>query len=501
VPDSRRSSHFSAACRQDRAIRPHVIYLAPGFAHVTRSRETANQLCALGWDVTVLAVGPQAWEGHAPDGGLPPAVDPTVDVVEADLARADLATDIRGFSEKRARDPHRWMRKHRRISEDEFPEPVFGRWRRELEDALVAVHRRRPADLLLTAATPRVALAATWRLWREAGVPYALDMGHGWSVDLFSGREAFARNSAAGEWERRVLAESLSVWCVNEPVAHFYRTRYPQLAARVQVVRDGYDAGRVPRRIRRPAPRGGLTFGYVGSLTIPVHTVESVLAGWRAARTVDPLIARSRLEIHGDAGTAPGNPYARMLTAAAADGVGCGPPAPAGGEERACEPRSPGQTSPAGGEERACEPRSPGQTGPDEGGTAYERFDALVLMLAGGSLTTPGNAYEFMATGLPVLAAYEKNRDVSSIMAGHPMWIGPVGLDPARLARSFRDAAGLAIEARDSDRAAARAHARGYSRTEQLGPALRRLADLVRQPHAPGRPVRRDGEPSVTPVT
>jgi hypothetical protein len=64
----------------------------------------------------------------------------------------------------------------------------------------------------------------------------------------------------------------------------------------------------------------------------------------------------------------------------------------AGGEERACEPRSSGRASSAGGEERACEPRSSGRASSDaragatdplgRGATARDGALALLTGLA-----------------------------------------------------------------------------------------------------------------------
>ena len=96
------------------------------------------------------------------------------------------------------------------------------------------VHRARPADLLLVTCAPYVNLAAALRLWEEHKVPYAVDYRDGWSVDVIGGGEAFTRESAAGVWEDKVLRAATCLWVVNEPIAEFYRERYPDLANRVR---------------------------------------------------------------------------------------------------------------------------------------------------------------------------------------------------------------------------------------------------------------------------
>jgi glycosyltransferase involved in cell wall biosynthesis len=284
-------------------------------------------------------------------------------------------------------------------------------------------------------------------LWQEHRVPYAVDFRDGWSIDVIRGTEAFSRDSVRGRWEDRVLAKALAVWCVNEPIAQFYRDRYPQLASGVRVVRNGYDRDSIPARVLTPDPAAGLTFGYLGSVNFPAAFLRSVLAGWRLAREADPVLARSTFEVRGHIGAGHAredNDHVELLRAAAADGVTfAGPVAKA-----------------------------------EVAGT-YGRWDALVLMLVGGGYVTSGKVYEFMATGLPVLSAHEADHDAGNALAGHPLWTGAVGIDPERLADAFVRAGRMAQEATEAQRATARARADRFARDAQLVPAVRELTALV----------------------
>jgi glycosyltransferase involved in cell wall biosynthesis len=434
--------------------RPHVIYLAIGFPPAAKSsayrlRETANQLCAAGWDVTVVTIHQQAWEReYGLDHSLSDAVDPRIRVVELPLARVDLETDIRAFPEARTLNPVRWLARHREQERKIFPEQSFGSWRPALEKALLRLHRRRPADLLLTSCAPYVNLAATWRLWEEHRVPYAVDFRDGWSVDVINGVEAFNRKSVAGRWESKVLSHALAVWCVNDPIADFYRQRYPELADRVRVVRNGYDRDSVPAGVRPPDPSAGLTFGYLGSVNFDPAFLENVLTAWRTARRHNEVLARSTFEVRGHIGAGHAredNAHMELLRAAAADGVTFGGPV------------------------RKAEVAA-----------TYARWDALVLMLVGGRYVTSGKVYEFMATGLPVVSAHDPEHDAARILAGHPLWTGAVGLHPDRLAESFERAATMAVEATDERRAAARERATQYARDTQLVAPVGELTELVR---------------------
>ncbi|MDQ1322694.1 MAG: hypothetical protein QG587_27, partial [Chloroflexota bacterium] len=185
------------------STRPHLIYLAIGFPPAAKScayrmRETANQFCSLGWDVTVVTIREESWERESGlDHTLSEAVDPRVRIIELPLARDDLETDIRKFSETRALHPTTWAKQERERQLKFFPELVFGGWRDGLEQGVLDVHRARPADLLLVSCAPYVNLAAALRLWQEHKVPYAVDYRDGWSIDVIGGGEAFTRDSAA----------------------------------------------------------------------------------------------------------------------------------------------------------------------------------------------------------------------------------------------------------------------------------------------------------------
>ncbi|WP_438306505.1 glycosyltransferase [Streptomyces sp. HUAS TT11] len=436
--------------------RPHMIYLAIGFPPAAKScayrmRETANQFVALGWDVTVLTIAEESWEReYGLDHTLSDPVDPRVRIVELPLAREDLETDIRRFTEQRALSPVRWAKQERERHLEHFPELVFGGWRGALEQGLLDIHRELPADLLVASCAPYVNLAAAWKLWETHKVPYAIDFRDGWSVDVIGGGEAFTRDSEAGRWEERVLSEAVAVWCVNDPIADFYRERYPRLAERVHVVRNGFDPDSVPAAQGIPDPEKGLTFGYLGSVNFKPSFLATVLDGWRTARERDPLVARSRFEIRGHIGAGASreaNDHMKLIRQAEADGVLFGGPVPKA----------------------------------EVAGT-YGRWDALVLMLVGGRFVTSGKVYEFMASGLPVVSAHEVDHDASTVLEGHPLWTGACGLDEEGLADAFVRAARMAVEATDEQRADARAHAARFTRGLLMAPGARHLTETVRPP-------------------
>ncbi|MFD7442163.1 glycosyltransferase [Streptomyces sp. NPDC059909] len=415
--------------------------------------ETANQFIAQGWDVTVVTIQQESWErDFGLDHTLSERVDPRVRVVELPLVREDLETDLRRFSEGRALNPGKWVQEYRASGMKAFPEPIYGGWRYDLEKAVQRLHREKKADLVLATCVPYVNMAAALKLWETARVPYAIDFRDGWSVDVIDGGEAFNPDSVSGKWERKVLTHAVSHWLVNDPIADWYRERYPDLAHKIHVVRNGYDEASVPATTRAPDPEKGLVFGHLGVVTSPPRILRAVLDGWRIARERDPLVARSSLEIRGQIGSGAhreANAHMELIRQSAGDAVSFGGPAP-----------------------KAEVPE------------IFASWDVLLLMIMGGKYMTSGKVYEYMATGLPVMSAHKVEHDATTVMTGHPLWTGACGFDPEKLADLYSTAARIAFEATDEERAAAKAHAAQYARAAQMGPAVRKLTELVTSGHA-----------------
>jgi len=449
----RRWARVTGPRRRPETGRPHAYYLAIGFPPAAKScayrmRETANQLYAHGWDVTVITICQEAWEREfGIDHTLSADVHPDIRIVELPLMREELDTEVRNYSRSRSIDPVGWRAQANQAHLATFPEPAFGGWRPALEEAILALHRRDPADLLITTCAPYVNLAPTRRLWKEHRVPYVVDFRDGWSIDVIGGFEAFPPDSVSGRLEAEVLESALEVWCVNDPIAQHYRDRYPSIADRVEVVRNGYDAGSVPATNRTPDPEAGIRFGYLGTMTFTPKLLGTVLDGWRKARAADPIVARSTFELRGHIGVGSAredNAYMELLRVAQDDGVTYG----------------------------GAVPKS-------QVANAYGSWDVIVFIAIGGKYVTSGKVYEAFASGMPVLSAHEVEHDASVVLADSPLWTGAVGHDPDRLAESFSRAARMAVQATDADRTATRAAAARYERSAQIEPAIRRVTATV----------------------
>lgn len=429
-----------------------LLLLAFGFPPAAKSSayrllEIANQFAAKDWHVTVLNAPDAAWEADTGlDRSLSARVDPRVRVVHADVVREDLETDIRAFSRQRAASPSTWLKRYREASLEDFPEPVFGGWRATIEQTVLDLHDEEPFDLVFASCVPYVLLAAGLRLHEDRGVPFAADFRDGWSIDVVGGEVAFDEDSVEGAWERKALTEAVSLWVVNEPIAEHYRRRYPELAHKVHVVRNGFDDVSLAPIEGERAP-GPLRFGYLGTVNFGVRALEAVIEAWVEARSADPLLADATFEIRGYLGGGARRqalPHLGVIRRAAEQGVSYGGPVQKG-----------------------------------DVGSVYGGWDALVLILIGGGYVTSGKVYEYLASGLPVVSAHETVHDAADLLRDYPGWTGSTGLEHDLLVRAFRDAARIASNATPQSRAIARAHAETYRRSRLMEPAVARLIEQV----------------------
>jgi hypothetical protein len=443
---------------------PHLIYIAIGFPPAAKSsayrmRTTANLFCEIGWDVTVVTVHDEAWEREfGIDPTLSEGVDPRIRIVKLPLSREDLDPDIRHYSEFRARNPKQWLADLRGREMEAFPEPVFGLWREPLEQGVAEVHTQRPADLVLVSPAPNTGMAAAWKLWSDAAVPYAIDYRDAWSLHVLQGTEAFDLDTPAGQWESKIITAARQLWCVNQAIADFYRTRYPLVSDRIKTVPNGYDPFPTPIDAGRPDASSGLSFGYLGTANFPAEMLTPLLDGWRRARTDDAVLARSKLVFRGHFGAGMARGAIRHVAAI--------------------------EATTAYGVEYA------GPVRRADLGKVYAGWDALVLVSPGGRFVTAGKTYEYVATGLPIMSVHAPVHGACEVLDGYPLWVRPPQeLQAESLARSFVQAAALALGATEEQRAAAVAHAARFERRRLLEPAVRALAaSVVASPLAEGVP-------------
>jgi hypothetical protein len=283
---------------------PHLLYVAWGFppsrtGGVHRALATVNAFAGDGWRVTVLTVGRAVFEEvTGSDPRLEQLVDERVEVRRLPFSWPAQRTDLRAWPLWRVLFPRLWATVRKRRDLRHFPEVGYGPWRVELERAALAVHAAEPVDLVIATTNPEVSVTAGLKLHQAAGVPYVVDYRDAWSLHTYSGRRRHAPDSPVGRWEARSLGGAAEVWLVNEPLRRWHAGAYPALAAKLQVVMNGYDRDLPAGLLRVAAPGTPLRFGYLGTMTHVVPLAEFV-AGWRRGRETSTEVASGQALLRG----------------------------------------------------------------------------------------------------------------------------------------------------------------------------------------------------------
>ncbi len=453
---------------------PHLLYVAWGFppsrtGGVYRALATANAFAADGWQVSVITAPREVFRDvTGVDAELEGGVDERIEVIRVPFSWPAQDTDLRRFGALRVLMPRLWATARVRRDLGVFPEVGYGPWRPRIEAAARAVHARRPIDLSMATTNPQVAVAACRDLFVRDGVPYVVDFRDAWTFHTYSGRRRLAADSPAGRWEAAAIADAAQVWFVNEPLRRWHARTYPEAAARMHVVMNGYDQDLplpTPYAERPGADAGArpLTFGYVGTMT-PVVPLAELVAGWRRGRSEHSALASTRLDLFGYLGyyATPDPGLAALVDAAEGSGLTyCGPVSKTQVEQ------------------------------------TYAGLDALVLLLGGGAYVTSGKVFEYASTGLPVVSVLTPGNDAARVLADYPRWHPAADLSPAAVAAAFASAA---ADARAGDGAeqrrrasAAQEAARAFRRDVQLAPRIAALRELVGASTAPGHGTQHGG--------
>ncbi|MBY6060665.1 glycosyltransferase [Microbacterium esteraromaticum] len=380
---------------------------------VYRAAGIADAFVRAGWHVTVLT-GPASLfrANEVADETLLETVDPRIEIVEVPLEHHELSTDITTWSRTRARQPELWTRRRLQRDRHEFPEAWYGSWAPALREAADAVHQSRPVDLALGTAAPYVDFVPGEHLRAQHGVPYILDYRDAWTFLTFTGTPPAGLTDAVRDRERALMSEAFQVWFVNDPIRGWHAGQYPDSAAKMRTVRNGFDlpaqatdaaAFGVPLR---DVADGPLTFGYIGTINFGAFPLDEVVEAWRIARMQLP--EGSRLVLRGHLGrTGEGSP---QLMAALAE----------------AEPLGIVYEGPVS-RSRLTE--------------VYRQFDALLLALPSGPGVTSGKVYEYAATGLPIVSVHTPETPVAEVLGDTDHWHAPRSLEPEAIAESLIDAA------------------------------------------------------------
>lgn len=407
---------------------------------------TANAFARSGWKVTVLTVGREVFErSTGVDASLEARIDSRVHVERIPFPHRETVLDLRQWGSFRAHAPELWNGLQGRRTFRVFPEPRYGLWRTELERAAERIHAQHPVSLTVGSANPNVVHTAGLHLSQKHGVPFVMDYRDTWQLDMYAGTRRLTDSHPAAKWERRLISRASEVWFVNEPIAAWHRDLYPDAAARMRVVPNGFDADIVGSPTPpRSARAGVIRFGNIGTMTSQTPIPELV-AGWNEAKSHGAL-ENAELELYGYLGHE-GDDEGGVL-----DAVG----RVADGSARYLGP---------------VQKMSIAET--------YARLDVLILPLGTSRYMTSGKVFEYMATGLPIVSVHDPVNAVSDTLRGYPGWFPAASLAADDVAHALIGAAAFAKAQTAEERLRARDWADRYDRRNVLDPIAREWARRV----------------------
>lgn len=429
---------------------PHVLYVAWGFppcrgGGVYRALATANGFAQQGLRVTVLTADREAFIRYTGvDTSLEALIDPRIEIVRVPFNWPTLETDVRRWSPLRALVPKVWRKVRVRLDTLNFPEVGYGPWRKPLEAAASRIHRDDPVDLVVASANPNVDFTVADRLHRDHDVPYVMDYRDAWMLDVFDGGMLHEERSRVAKMEDRLVSGAREVWFVNEPIRAWHQKRYPQAAARMHVVANGYDPEFAP--VPRTSPRDAeqpMTFGYIGTISGKVPLGEFA-AGWKLARDRSPDLAGARAQIWGYLGyySTPNPMLLKLIDDYAEDGLTYAGPLPKAMVR-----------------------------------DVFDNFDAALLILGKGRYVTSGKVFEYTASALPIVSVHDPNNAASDVLKNYPLWFPVPDLEPESVAGALERAALAARTASAEVREQCRLFSEQYARDLQLQPRILALAN------------------------
>jgi len=431
---------------------PHVLLLGMQFppargSGVYRIRGWANHFARRGWAVTVLAADKDYWYQRSGvlDEELEATVDPRVKVVHVKVAREHLVNQVAKMSWAHANFPRLWTKSHQKLREAIFPE-VYAPLLPQFVARGAAVHARHRVDLVFATGNPYAQYGAAWALGRVLRRPYVVDYHDPWTLNPLTEADVYGPDDPQSVWERRIIENAALTVTVNEPLAQWYRERYPAAADRVRVVENGLAedvVGEVPWQpvdADRPA-----RVGFVGTVRADLP-IEEYLDGWALARK-EPELAGATMDFYGYLGFFTQNERGiRERLETGVEGVAYRGPVP--------QPQL-------------------AQT--------YAGLDVLAMLLPSSVYMTAGKGYDYMAAGRPVLGIHDPRNHTTEVFKDYPLFFGVPEVTP----EAVRDALVAAVRAARAEtaeqNAACRVEALEHTWDLNMAPVGAEVEELIRR--------------------
>jgi glycosyltransferase involved in cell wall biosynthesis len=376
---------------------------------VYRIRSWANHFARRGFQVTVLAADREYWyeRSGVVDTELERTVDPRVRVIHVRVAREHLVSQVGRMSWAHANFPRLWIKSHERLRSRLFPE-VYAPLLPQFVARAAAVHARHPVDLIFASGNPYTQYGAAHVLGRLLRRPYVVDYHDPWTLNPLTETDVYGPGDPQSRWERRIIENAALTVTVNEPLAQWYRTRYPAAAGRIRVVENGLAedvVGEVPWE-PPPADRPARV-GFVGTVRSDLP-LEEYLDGWLLARK-EPELADATMDFYGYLGFFTQNEASiRARIEAGVEGVSYRGPVP--------QPRL---------------------------ARTYAKLDVLAMLLPSSIYMSAGKGYDYMAAGRPVLGIHDPRNHTTEVFKDYPLFFGVPRVSP----EAIRDALVASVRA------------------------------------------------------
>lgn len=435
---------MSSALRE----RPRLLLIAAFYppsraSGVFRPLAMGNYFADQGWNVTVITVQEQFFERvtASRDDSLLGAIHPDIEVVRVPMPIQHLERDLRHFGPLRANFPrvHRKIYKHLQVFDRYSP------WLPGVVAEGIRQHRRERIDLVLATGNPWTSFAAAAALHRATRVPYVIDYRDSWTLNQFTQQPAFPPGHTAYTWEPRVLSRAAAIVFVNEGMLEWHAERYPDLADRMMVLENGFDADLLTvDTYRPPVPERPLRFGYLGTLT-DQYDNRTFWQGWKLAQQ-EPELKGATADIYGHVG------FFGAVAASQARGL---PDA------------------------SVTSAVYHGPVAKRDVAATYRDLDVLLFLVPDSPYVTSGKTYEYMATGKPVVAVHSPESAAGAPLRDYPLRATVAEMTPEAVRDALVDGARIARAATRADHDAALEHARRYDRRTLLAPFEERMRALT----------------------
>jgi glycosyltransferase involved in cell wall biosynthesis len=284
----------------------HVLWLTFHYpplatAGTHRNLGLTRWLLAQGWESTVLTIHPRA--GLATDSGLLARVPAQLPVHRVaaphpfeELARwrgreplgESLPAAAAGAIERRtllehAKELITWPL---HVPDVERPWQWNAYWR-----GRALVREARP-DCIVASSPPATTLLAAARLSRWSGIPWVADLRDPWAANPFTAIPYPWLERRNGRLESRTLRTAACIVANTTRAADELSVRYPELAARIATVPNGFDpdtalAGSAETSLPRAAASDPITVVHAGSL-YGRRRIDSLLAALASDRDAPP---------------------------------------------------------------------------------------------------------------------------------------------------------------------------------------------------------------------